>query len=124
MNISKHIALAAVKFNNSHNDELLQHIWNNRYSSNFFTVDVVSVARSGASRRMQIHIPFKGRMINITSVVAEVLDNSMKDAAMVVRGGGMDMIFSSLYSFYMSIASAQLKEKAFKFRAVNSYKVV
>ena len=123
MKINKHIAAVAASSDNTHNDTLLQHIWNNRSSAQFFTVNVVSVARSGASRTMEVFAPFQGRIVNITHLMADVLGNSIKNGAMVVKGGGMDMVFSSLYGFYMSIGSKQLKKVAFKFRAVNSYKL-
>ena len=121
MNISKHIAVAAVKSQNTHNDELLQHIWNNRNTRQFFNVEVVSVAKSGASRKMVITVMFKERLIDVTHLIADVLGNSVSYGAMMVRGGGMDMVFSVLYGFYLAIASKQSKNNSCTFKAVNSY---
>ena len=121
MKINNHIQAAATKSNETHNVEVLQHIWNNREKLNFFQVNVVSVARSGASRKMEISIPYQGRILDITSLVASVNENSMKNGLMIVHGGGMDMVFSVLYNLYRAIAHKAVKEQTMRFKAVNSY---
>ena len=121
MKINKHIANAATKSDNTHNDELLQHIWDNRGTKHLFNVEVVSVAKSGASRKMVITTTFKGRLIDVTHLIGDVLESTVTNGMLLVRGGGMDMVFSVLYQFYMSISSKQLKNNAMLFGAVNYY---
>ena len=112
---------AAATADNTHNAEVLQHIWNNRETLNFFKVNVVSVARSGASRKMEVFIPYQGRILDVTCLIAEINGHSVKNHLMVVRGGGMDMVFSVLYRLYRVLAHKAVKEQTMLFRAVNSY---
>ena len=119
MTISKHIEAAATKFDNTHNIEVLQHIWDNRNTMNFFHINIASVARSGASRKMQAWIPYKNRELDVTSLIADINGYSVSEGVMRVNGGGMDMVFSVLYTLYMAIASKQLKNESMRFKAVN-----
>ena len=123
MKINKHIAAAAAKSDNTHNVEVLQHIWNNRETADFFQVNVVSVAKSGASRKMQISIPYQGRILDITHMVGDVNENKVKEGLMLVHGGGMDMVFSVLYNLYRALAHKAVKEQTMRFKSVNTYKL-
>ena len=121
MNINKHIALAAVKYDNTHNDAVLQHIWNNRDTRQFFSIKITNVAKSGDRRSMEISIPYQGRILNITHIVADINEAKIKNGLMVVNGGGMDMGFSVLYDLYRELAYKAIKEDTMRFKAVNSY---
>ena len=121
MRINKHIAQIAANINQAQDAELLQYIWNNRETSNFFNVNVVSVARSGASRKMTISINYKNQTKDITKVVGLILGDRVKHGELFVSGGGMDMIFETLYSLYYLISTKRSSKGVCKFKAVNHY---
>lgn len=56
-----------------------------------------SVARSGMSRTMRLFVIRDNEPIFITREVATVLNNPMKNGSMRVSGGGMDMVFATVY---------------------------
>lgn len=66
-------------------------------------VNIVKVARSGASRQMKFYID---GFIDITEAVADLTGNSFScvNGAMTVRGGGMDMVFSVLSNLNYKMA--------------------
>lgn len=121
MKISKHIQKVADTTSGIKSADLLQQIWNNKNTPDYFTVNVVSVARSGASRKMTIAITYLSKTYDVTKLVGEVLENSVSYGVMTVHGGGMDMIFKTLYDLYLTICSSGSETGICKLKAVNHY---
>ena len=99
---------------------LLEFIDENKDTSNLFIVNVVSVARSGASRKMKFGMYKDGEFFNITRLIAKVINGKTDDNnALTVSGGGMDMVFATLVDFLETVTGEQ--HKGGSYRASSSY---
>ena len=68
----------------------------NRPATRKVYVNVVSVSQSGLSRCMRLYVLNGSDLIDVTAIAARVLDYSMRNGCMVVRGCGMDMVWDTL----------------------------
>lgn len=71
---------------------------------------IQSVSKSGMTRKMDFYFITDNQLIYCNKLIAEIAGyNRDKKGSLIVKGCGMDMIFSVLYNFNMSV----LKLKGF-----------
>lgn len=74
---------------------------------------IQSVSKSGMTRKMDFYFISDNRLIYCNKLIAEIAGYSRdKKGSLIVKGCGMDMIFSVLYNFNMSV----LKLKGFTYK--------
>lgn len=84
-------------------------------------VNLVSVSKSGMTRKAKFYVVVDGELQNITDIIAKALEQKLdKNYCLTIRGCGMDMIFGTLYRFASSIG---IKD-AFKLGWVNHYHMI
>ncbi len=98
----------------------LEYINHNLNKSELFIASVVKVAKSGMSRTIKLAIVMDGVFMNVTYLMAKVLDKKLdKDGAFRVKGCGMDMIFAALSDIAARLCD---NEHPYKWKAVQNYR--
>ena len=101
--------------------DIVEYINENKNKEGLFIVSTVSIAKSGASRKMRIGIVRDGEFTDITSLVADLLGykiDSKDGRSVVVKGGGMDMRFAVLSSLMKTITDDS--RECYLYRSVNT----
>jgi hypothetical protein len=66
------------------------------------TID--SVSKSGMTRKMNFYFVSSGKLLICSSLIAKIAGYGQdKNGCLIVKGCGMDMVFSVLYNFNMSM---------------------
>lgn len=84
-------------------------------------VNLVSVSKSGMTRRLKFYTIIDDELQNITDIIAKGLGQNLdKNDCIIARGCGADMIFHTLYRFASNIGF----KDAFKLGWVNHYHMI
>lgn len=62
-----------------------------------------SVAKSGMSRKIRLHIVRDGEIADVSWYAARILGRKLDDTGLTVKGCGMDMGFATVYSLSRSM---------------------
>lgn len=86
-------------------------------------VNLVSVSKSGMTRKAKFYTIVDNELQNITDVMAKALGQNLdKNYCLTIRGCGSDMFFHTLYRFAMGIGFES--QKALSLVWVNHYYMI
>ena len=96
--------IAEEKNLSEHQAELLEFIYKNRHKE-IFIATVASVSKSGMSRNIKLGIVKNNTFLNVTHLIAKLTGEKLSrdKEALLIKGCGMDMIFSIIYSVYCKL---------------------
>lgn len=85
-------------------EEIIQHLWDNRYNYGNIAVNLVSVSRTGLTRNMRFYTSIDNKLYEFTSLIPKHTGFKLnKNRTLKVTGCGMDMIFHVLYILYSKL---------------------
>lgn len=123
MKINKHIKSVQAQLGLGSNDtDMLQHLWNNKDKSKVFAVTAKESANY-TSREIKFMIAHEGQVVNISELVATVIDGDYisKNDAVKIKGSGFNSVIFTLAKFYDAIKPKSHTEDAHQLRAVSFY---
>ena len=124
MSINKHIEkMMETKNITSYQGRILQFLWDNKNERDIICLTVPHVGRTNSSRKIKALIWYESKFVNITGLISMVTDTPFDNDKMAInlKGGGMDMCFSLLESFYTRLTPEGVNVHQYDLPAVKNY---